>query len=159
MLQAVTSIEVRTYYWAVNKHDHTMIPGTASAKMSIPYGVAAGLICGKAGLREYSLEYVQDPDILALAARVRVISDDELTELFPNMTTAILKLTLDSGEEYVERIDFPKGEPENPLTKDEFSERFTELAVYSGKTMEDAFALMDFVNKMNGSMKALFEYL
>ncbi|MFQ8733819.1 MAG: MmgE/PrpD family protein [Enterocloster bolteae] len=159
MLQAVTSIEVRTYYWAVNKHDHTMIPGTASAKMSIPYGVAAGLICGKAGLREYSLEYVQDPDILALAARVRVISDDELTELFPNMTTAILKLTLDSGEEYVERIDFPKGEPENPLTKDEFSERFTELAVYSGKTMEDASALMDFVNKMNGSMKALFEYL
>lgn len=157
--QAVSSIEVRTYYWAVNKHDHTVIPGTASAKMSIPYGVAAGLICGKAGLREYSPEYVQDPDILDLAARVRVISDDELTELFPKMTTAILKLTLDSGEEYTERIDFPKGEPENPLTKDEFSERFTELAVYGGKTREEASALMDFANKMNGSMKALFKYL
>lgn len=157
--QAVSSIEVRTYYWAVNKHDHTVIPGPASAKMSIPYGVAAGLIWGKAGLAEYSSGRVQDPDILALAAKVRVLSDREFTDLFPAMTTAVLKLTLDSGEEYTERVDFPKGEPENPLTKDEFSERFTELAVYSGKTREEAAALMDYVNSMKGSMEGLFAYL
>ena len=110
----VCSIQVKTYYWAVNKHDHTVIPSIASAKMSIPFGVAVGFIYGKAGLKEYDLLHIKNEDILNLTEKVSVLSDDELTDLFPEMTTAIVTLITNSGETYGEG-GFPKGEPENPL--------------------------------------------
>lgn len=33
----IDSVEIKTYSMAVKKHDHTEIPGSSSAKMSIPY--------------------------------------------------------------------------------------------------------------------------
>ena len=75
------------------------------------------------------------------------------------MTTAIVTLITNSGETYVERVDFPKGEPENPLKENEFDERFTELAVYGGKTSVEARELIECVKNMNGSMERLFDCL
>ena len=36
------------------------------------------------------------------------------------------------GKKYSERVDFPKGEPENPLTDEEFYNRYADLMTYSG---------------------------
>lgn len=159
MKESVSSIQVSTYYWAVNKHDHTEIPGSASGKMSIPYSVAVGLIYGKAGLSEYDSCHVADKEIAGLAKKVNVLADDKLTRLFPQMTTAIMTLRTKSGECYTERVDHPKGEPENPLTEKEFVDRFIELAVYGGKTEEVANVMIRLVKNMNGSMKELFDFL
>ena len=155
----ISAVEVKTYYWAVDKHDHTVIPGPASAKMSIPYGVAAGLVYGKAGLREYDPAHVKEREVLDLAAKVTVRSDEALTAQFPEKTSAVLKLSTYSGKEYTKRVDFPKGEPENPLSDREFADRFLELAVYGGKTETEAGKILDAVENMNGSMEGLFEYL
>lgn len=155
----VLSVQVSTYYWAVSKHDHTEIPSSASGKMSIPYSVAVGLIYGKAGLLEYDSCHVTDEEILKLTRKVCVHADDELTRLFPGVTTAIVVLETISGECYTERVDHPKGEPENPLTEEEFDARFIELAVFGGKTQEDAAAIIRSVKTMDGSMKRLFDYL
>jgi len=155
----IKSIEVRTYYWAVNKHDHTEIPSTASAKMSIPYGVAVGLLYEKAGLQEYEENYIKNRRVLSLTKKVSVASDDELTAAFPKVTTAIVKVTLQSGDEYIEQVDFPKGEPENPLTKEEFTARFRELALYGGKTKEEADNIFMCVENISDNMKQLFKYL
>jgi len=157
--EAVSSIQVSTYYWAVNKHDHTEIPSAASAKMSIPYGVAVSLIYGKAGLAEYDSYHVEDEGILELVRKVRVLADDELTMLFPKVTTAIVTLETTSGELCTERVDFPKGEPENPLTEKEFVDRFIELITYSGRTEEEANAIIRVVKDMDDSMEGLFDYL
>ena len=156
---AIRTIQVRTYYWAVYKHDHTEIPSSASAKMSIPYGIAVGLICGKAGLKEYEEDCVQNSQILSLTKKVSVVSDEHITKMFPKVTTAIVKVITQSGEEYIEQVDFPKGEPENPLTKDEFAERFTELVMYGGKSKEEADNIREYIVHMDGKMKKLFQYL
>lgn len=159
MKDDVSSIQVSTYYWAVDKHDHTEIPSSASGKMSIPYGVAVGLIYGRAGLLEYDSYHIKNEDILKLTRKVCVYADDELTMLFPKITTAIVTLKTTLGECYTERVDYPKGEPENPLTEEEFNARFIELAVFGGKTKEVANAIIYSVKTMDGSMKRLFDYL
>lgn len=155
----VSAIHVKTYYWAVNKHDHTDISGVSSAKMSIPYGIAVGLIYGKAGLSEYTMEQVKNRTILDLTSKVSVESDDELTAQFPAVTAAVLMLTTKSGQEFMERVDFPKGEPENPMTEKEFTERFIELAVYGGKKREESAEMLEFIKKMDGCMDRLYQYL
>ncbi|MCI8513112.1 MAG: MmgE/PrpD family protein [Lachnospiraceae bacterium] len=126
----VTEIDIRTYDLAVAGHDHTDIPGSYSAKMSIPYATAAGLIYGKAGLQEFSEEAVKQPNILKLAKKVRVSADEALSSVFPEIQAAVVTIKTKNGS-FTERVDFPKGEPENPLTDEEFCDRYDGLMEYA----------------------------
>lgn len=129
--QDIENIGIRTYSLAVSGHDHTDIPGAYSAKMSIPYSTAAALMFGKAGLQEFSEEMVRNPEILQLTKKVSVIADQDLSDAFPDIQAAVVDITA-NGQKYLKRIDFPKGEPENPLNEEEFKERYDELMRYAG---------------------------
>ena len=129
--QDIECINIRTYSLAVAGHDHTEISGSYSAKMSIPYSTAAGLIFGKAGLQELSEEMVKNSEILKLAKKVHVTADQELSDAFPGIQAAIVDINA-NGQHYSKRADFPKGEPENPLDEKEFKERYDELMRYAG---------------------------
>lgn len=155
----ISLIDVATYDLAVKGHDHTEALTTASAKMSIPYGVAAGIIFGKAGLKEYEPEVLKDEKMLKLMQKVSVKADENISRQFPKVTTAIVRVLTESGEQYTEQVDYPKGEPENPMTDDEFKDRFIELAMYGGKTKDEANEIIDIVEKMDGDMEALFEHI
>ena len=127
----VEEIEVRTYDLAVSGHDHTDIPGSYSAKMSIPYATAVGLIYGKAGLQEFTEEKVKQQDILNITKKVKVSADKELSTVFPDIQAAVVTIKTKEGS-LSERVDFPKGEPENPLTDAEFKSRYDDLMSYAG---------------------------
>lgn len=124
--------DIRTYSLAVSGHEHTEIPGSYSAKMSIPYSVAAGFLFGKAGLQEFSEETVRDPAVLAMTRRVRVEADEVLSAAFPEKQTAVVTLRTKDGRSFTEQVDYPKGEPENPLTEEEFRTRYDGLMAYGG---------------------------
>ena len=128
----VESILIRTYDLAVSGHEHTEIPGSYSAKMSIPYATAAGFLFGKAGLQEFTEEQVRDPAVLALTRRVRVEADAELSAAFPEKQTAVAAIRTKDGRTLTAQVDYPKGEPENPLTEDEFRARYDGLMAYAG---------------------------
>lgn len=143
----VQSIRVETYDLAVKGHDHTDILGAYSAKMSTPYSTAVALIYGKAGLQEFSKENLDDKNVQALTRKVQVIADGNLSNIFPDKQSAIVTITTNEGI-YSERVDFPKGEPENPLTDDEFRERYEALMAYGG-IKENVY--INIYNKVNQS--------
>ena len=128
--EEVERIDIKTYSLAVAGHDHTDIPGSYSAKMSIPYSTAAGLIYGRAGLQEFSEEKVKNSSILELTKKLHVVSDKELSDVFPGIQAAIVEITTKNGI-ISKRVDFPKGEPENPLSDEEFRLRYDELMDYA----------------------------
>ena len=127
----VVKIDIRTYDLAVFGHDHTKILGSYNAKMSIPYAAAAGMIYGKAGLKEFSEEAVKDEKILGLTKKIHVEADKELSAAFPELQAAVVTIYTKDGK-VTERVDFPKGEPENPLTDAEFRSRYDGLMDYAG---------------------------
>lgn len=129
-IQDVKNITVKTYSLAVSGHDHVDIPGSYSAKMSIPYSLAAGLMFGKAGLQEFSEEAVRNTELLDLTRKVHVMPDEELSKVFPEIQAAIVDIETESGV-VTERVDFPKGEPENPLSDQEFRDRYNALMAYA----------------------------
>lgn len=131
----VERIDVRTYDLAVSGHDHTEIPGSYSAKMSIPYATAAGLLYGKAGLQEFSEEAVKGTEILELTKKVSVSADETLSAAFPGIQAAVVAIHTKDGV-YTDRVDYPKGEPENPLTDEEFRSRYDGLMAYAGVDKE-----------------------
>ncbi len=153
--EEVAEIDIRTYDLAVTGHDHTEIPGSYSAKMSIPYATAAGLIYGRAGLREFSKEAVRGADILELTKKVRVSADEELSAAFPGIQAAVVTIRTKGGEAYTERVDFPKGEPENPLTEEEFRSRYDGLMEYAGGAGPVRSAVFDTVYRMDAKAEEL----
>ena len=152
----IKAVNVATYFLAVGKHDHTDIFGISSAKMSTPYSVAVALATGKAGIEEFSIEGINDSEISSLAKKVVVCSDDELTALFPNKCAAVVEVTTNDGICRTERIDVPKGEPENPLSDDELKEKFMSLAAYGNKSREENREIIQIVWDMEKELHNLF---
>lgn len=156
---SVKSIKVKTYELAVNKHDHIDIQGMSSAKMSIPYGVAIGYMFGKAGLNEYAMEYVSDQRVLELTSKVSVEADEVMTEAFPERTPATVQVSLVDGSMLEAYVDFPKGEPENPLSHEEVCSKFREMMAFGGKELNFANAVIDAVSAVESDLPQLLELL
>jgi len=151
-------IDIKTYSLAVSGHDHTEIPGSYSAKMSIPYATAAGMIYGKAGLQEFSEDTVRNEQILELTRKIHVEADEELSRAFPAKQTAIVTIRTKDGE-YTERVDYPKGEPENPLTDEEFRIRYDGLMAYGGINPDASSDVFETVYHRNAPVNDLVKNL
>jgi 2-methylcitrate dehydratase PrpD len=98
------------------------------AAFSGPYTVAAALL-GGGGLGVFHEDFTDaaaaDPRRLDLAARVRVVADEESTALFPRQFPAVLTAELTDGRTVTERVRANRGGPVNPLSADELSTKFT----------------------------------
>jgi 2-methylcitrate dehydratase PrpD len=156
--EQVEHIKVETYDLAVSGHDHTDIRGAYSAKMSTPYSTAVALAFGKAGLQEFEKEVLEDMTILELTRKVEVVDDDELSEIFPEKQSAVLSITTSKGV-FSERVDFPKGEPENPLTNQEFYDRYVALMSYGNIEKETFDSVYEMVEKPNIKVSELISKL
>ena len=127
-MEEIERVEVRTYKLGVKGHDHTDIQGIASAKLSTPYAVAAGLLYGRADLSVFE---PLDEKIVSLAERVRVTEDPELTAESPQKRIAVVTVNLNDGSEHSCRVDYAKGDPENPMTEEELAEKRRLLLAYA----------------------------
>lgn len=156
--EEVERIDIQTYNLAVSGHDHTEIPGSYSAKMSIPYATAAGLIHGRAGLQEFSEEAVKGEEILALTKKIHVKADGALSAAFPAKQAAIVTIHTRDGN-YTDRVDYPKGEPENPLTDEEFRIRYHGLMEYAGISNVISSTVYDTVQRPSETVHTLINQL
>ena len=154
----VEQMKVETYNLAVSGHDHTDIKGAYSAKMSTPYSVAVALAYGKAGLQEFGEEVLENEVIKALTKKVQVVADEEMSRIFPNKQSAVLTIQT-SDNTYSERVDFPKGEPENPMTETEFRERYEALMAFGEMKKEVYTAIYDLINKPEMKAEELIQQL
>ncbi len=128
----VDGITVRTYRLAIGGHDHTAVSGASSAKMSTPYALAAALCTGLAGIAAYQDDLLTDARIGALMQRIRLVMDPELDRLNPQKRAAVVELRLRDGRSLDCRVDYPRGEPENPIPDSELEAKFFELAASGG---------------------------
>ena len=116
--EQIRSAAVYTYKLAIGGHDHTEIRSVSSAKLSTPFSVALALTGGGAGYADFSGENIQDPAVLELTRKVTVLEDPALTALSPGVRAARVVIKTDTGE-YEKQVDYPLGEPENPMGRDE----------------------------------------
>lgn len=152
----IQKVQVKTYDMAVYGHDAKVVGSIAAAKMSTPYSVAVALLYGKSGLDAFTDELLGDPAVVSLMKRVEVVDDDELSALAPGKRVAVVTVTDAEGHGHAERVDYPKGEPENPLTEEEQANKFRALLCYADRSPEQADVLLAYVQQLEGKLK---EYL
>ena len=129
----IDRVLVQTYRLAVKGHDHREIQGVASAKLSTPYAVAAGLLYGRADLTVFE---PLDERVMALAQKVAVAESAELTRESPQKRIAAVTVILKDGTEKSLQIDYAKGDPENPMTAVEREEKQRMLKAYAASIQE-----------------------
>jgi 2-methylcitrate dehydratase PrpD len=59
--------------------------------------------------------------------RVTCYRDPELDALFPNQWPAVVEIVRTDGTRLSHRVDYPKGDPENPLTDAELVAKLVDL--------------------------------
>jgi len=127
--------------------------------MSIPYAVAVTLVTGHAGLAEFLEPAVSDPLMLALARKVEVIADEELSALVPGKRPAVVELEIADGSKYSWRVDLPRGEPEKPLSDGELETKFIFLAGFGGKDNIDCRKIINAVKNVENIFSRLVPML
>ena len=110
-----------------------------SAKFNLPFCVAAIVKFGKADTSVFTEENIKDPEILALMDRVTLRSVLELTAVYPKKWPSRVAIELRDGRTLAAYNEFPKGDPENPLSREEAVDKFKGLTKEAlTETQQDA---------------------
>ena len=81
-----------------------------------------------------------------------------MSRIFPEKQSAMLTV-MTHDNTYSERVDFPKGEPENPMSEEEFRGRYEDLMTY-GQVDRTVFeAIYKMVSKPNTKVSELIKDL
>ena len=123
----VDHITVSTYDPATRLSWNDPVNGYA-AKHSIPYNVAARLVRNSNDLEVYSDDVVSDPQVRAVAQKISVIEDPELTARLPEVRPARVTVKLLSGETFTEIVERPIGGFDRPLSDEALAEKFRQLS-------------------------------
>jgi len=99
-----------------------------TADHSLPYVIAAAIADRQVTPAQFEPEKIMDPRIREQLRKVEVVADPEIEKLFPKLQRVIVTVKTTDGRELTKQLDYPKGDPRNPLTDREIEEKFDALA-------------------------------
>jgi len=119
-------------------------PANAYAgKFSAPFNIAVAFVTGGAGLSAFTETNVNDPRILALAAKVRYVVDPN--NPYPKTYTGHIRATLNDGTVLEERQPHIRGGAHEPLSRADIESKFRGNCEYGGWTAGEAQRFLDSV--------------
>ncbi len=133
-----------------------------TADHSLPYVIAAALVERQVTPVQFEMNRIMDPKIREQLRKVEVIADPEIEKAFPALQRVKVIITTHDGKAYEKQLDYPKGDPRNPLSDSELEEKFAALAegVLSGEAQQRLRAAiwnlenLDSVSELMALMKA-----
>ncbi len=99
-----------------------------TADHSLPYVIAAAIADRQVTPVQFEMKKIMDPTIRAQLKKVEVVADPEIEKVFPALQRVIVNLTTTDGRTFTKQLDYPKGDPRNPLSDVEVEEKFAALA-------------------------------
>ncbi len=97
------------------------------AQFSLPWAIAVAISKNKTGIYEFRGDVLQDPEVLDLAQKVTWELDPAAEAMYPKAYPSTLVAELNDGRTFTAHVDYPKGDPENPATKEEILAKFHSL--------------------------------
>ncbi|MBZ5681534.1 MAG: MmgE/PrpD family protein [Acidobacteriia bacterium] len=99
-----------------------------TADHSLPYVIAAALVDRQVTPAQFTMEKIRDPKIREQLKKVEVVADPEIEKVFPALQRVIVHINTTDGHVFSKQLDYPKGDPRNPLTDQDVEEKFAGLA-------------------------------
>ncbi len=99
-----------------------------TADHSLPYVIASAIAERQVTPLQFTMEKIMDPTIRAQLSKIIVTADPEIEKVFPALQRVVVTIQTTNGREFTKQLDYPKGDPRNPLTDKEVEEKFEALA-------------------------------
>ncbi len=99
-----------------------------TADHSLPYVIAAAIADRQVTPLQFTPEKIMDPTIRAQLHKVKVVADPEIEAVFPELQRVRVEITTTDGRSFTTQLDYPKGDPRNPLTDEEIAGKMNALA-------------------------------
>jgi 2-methylcitrate dehydratase len=99
-----------------------------TADHSLPYVIAAALVDRQVTPAQFEMAKIMDSTIREQLKKVEVVADPEIEKVFPALQRVVVNITTKDGQTFSKQLDFPKGDPRNPLSDAEIEEKFRALA-------------------------------
>ena len=99
-----------------------------SADHSLPYCIAAAVAEGRVTPLEFKEDKLWDKRLRAQMAKVKVVANADFEKAFPARQCTRVTITTSDGKSFTHAMDYPKGDPRDPMTVDEIQVKFDALA-------------------------------
>jgi 2-methylcitrate dehydratase PrpD len=124
----VENISVKTYQVALDITDNAQPTTVYAAKFSLQFCTALALVKRQGGLLDFTEESLNDPVIRGLMEKVQVGVEPTIHNAYPEKWGSLVQIQLTNGEILQKQSEYPKGDPENPPSKEEMVAKFQQLA-------------------------------
>lgn len=105
-------------------------PNGYAGKFASPYIIATGFLKGNVGLGDFTEQAVKDPEVLALAARIRYEIDPN--NPYPRAFTGDIRAVLNDGTVVKEHQPHFRGGANEPLSRQDIEDKFRLCARHGG---------------------------
>ncbi len=99
-----------------------------TADHSLPYVIAAAVVDRQVTPAQFEQERIMNETIRAQLPKVEVVADPEIEKVFPELQRVKVTIETTGGASHTKELDYPKGDPRNPLTDKEVEAKFDALA-------------------------------
>ena len=116
----------------------------------MPFTTAAAFYRGDFFIDEVGENVLRDPKIRDLAKRITPVIDDPARCSDINLGSTLMEVTKKDGGTLSKEIQYPKGNPRNPVTMEDCVAKFRKFAQYSFKPFSESRlnSIVEFVQEM-----------
>ncbi len=110
-----------------------------TADHSLPYCIAAALVDHKITTSSFSEEKLKDPRIWEVIDKIHGEASEEFEKMFPAKQPSKVVIKTKDGREFSEYLEYPKGDPREPMTMEDLDNKFdglTEKLLVAGRRKE-----------------------
>lgn len=108
------------------------------SKFSMGTVLALVALFGKADLTTFDQQALQNPAVADFRDRVQMTLDEEVDSAYPRRWIGKVSVRTTDGRTLQTRVDEPKGDPGNTLTRDELEDKVRRLIEYGNPTQSTA---------------------
>jgi 2-methylcitrate dehydratase PrpD len=130
--EQIDRVTAHVHQGAIDVLGNVVVPRTVhQAKFNM--GTVLGIVAhrGYAGVNEFEHGY-DAPEIAAFRDKVEMVLDEEVDQAYPQRWIGKVSVATTDGRLLPGRVDEPKGDPGNTLSREEISTKFLRLAAFSG---------------------------
>jgi len=99
-----------------------------TADHSLPYCLAAAIVDREVTTQSFSDEKMKDPRIWDVIDKIKGDASEEFEKMFPAKQPSKVVVRTLNGKEYSASLDYPKGDPREPMSDDELRVKFNSLS-------------------------------
>jgi len=125
----IETIRIATYAKALEVAGNPNPRTVFEAQFSLPYCVGVAVSTGSARLEAFTPERIEDAAVRSLMSRTTLSVDPQADAVYPKQRAATVWITTKDGRSLSAYAPTRRGDPDNPLTDAELSDKFLELVI------------------------------